>query len=419
MKRNIFKVIALLISAMLLYSANCIAQTEFVSDTEEEVEEDYPFDSTATAIIKSSTDMAFSLFAQVDKHKNRNENYTISPLSLTNALVMLANGADGNTLKQITDVLGVKNINTDDISKIYSTLNKYLKTVDPSTTFTNANSIWIDNKFNVNNDFIQKNNKLFNAKVQNQTLATQKTMNDINSWCDKQTNGCIKKALYNIPASDSKMILMNALYFNSTWVDTFDKANTKDDYFTNSDGSKSKVKMMHQKTDLRACICNNADMVEFPYGEEGNFYMEIFLPHEGENLDDCFKNLKNEHVEKIENYASNYKVNVSMPRMELRCETSFNSSLKALGMSDAFANNANFSKISNKDLFVSDIHQTTFIKVDEEGTEAAAETDEVFKCEEVLIQDEPLEFNINRPFLYLIREKTTGTILFMGKVRKL
>ena len=108
-----------------------------------------------------------------------------------------------------------------------------------------------------------------------------------------------------------------------------------------------------------------------------------------------------------------------MPRMELRCETSFNSSLKALGMSDAFANNANFSKISNKDLLVSDIHQTTFIKVDEEGTEAAAETDEVFKCKEVLIQDEPLEFNINRPFLYLIREKTTGTILFMGKVRKL
>ncbi len=409
---------ALLISAMLLYPANCIAQTEFVSDTEEE-EDYYPFDSTATAILKSSTDMAYFLFAQVDKHKNRNENYTISPLSLTNALVMLANGADGNTLKQITDFLGVKNINTDNISKTYSTLNQYLKTVDPSTTFANANSIWIDNKFNVNNDFIQKNEKLFNAKVINQTLATQKTMNDINSWCDKQTNGCIKKALYDIPASDSRMILMNAMYFNSTWVDTFDKDNTKEEYFTNSDGSKSKVKMMHQTTDLRACICNNADMVEFPYGEEGNFYMEIFLPHEGENLDVCLKNLKSEQVEKIENYARNYKVNVSMPRMELRCETSFNSSLKALGMSDAFADNANFSKISNNGLLVSDIHQTTFIKVDEEGTEAASETDEVFKAKGILAQNEPLEFNINRPFLYLIREKITGTILFMGKVRKL
>ena len=418
MNRNIFKVMALLISAMLLYPANCIAQTEFVSDTEEE-EDYYPFDSKATAILKSSTDMAYFLFAQVDKHKNRNENYTISPLSLTNALVMLANGADGNTLKQITDFLGVKNINTDNISKTYSTLNQYLKTVDPGTTFANANSIWIDNKFNVNNDFIQKNKKLFNAKVINQTLATQKTMNDINSWCDKQTNGCIKKALYDIPASDSRMILMNAMYFNSTWVDTFDKDNTKEEYFTNSDGSKSKVMMMHQTTDLRACICNNADMVEFPYGEEGNFYMEIFLPHEGENLDVCLKNLKSEQVEKIENYARNYKVNVSMPRMELRCETSFNNSLKALGMSDAFADNANFSKISNNGLLVSDIHQTTFIKVDEEGTEAASETDEVFKAKGILAQNEPLEFNINRPFLYLIREKTTGTILFMGKVRKL
>ena len=102
--------------------------------------------------------------------------------------------------------------------------------------------------------------------------------------------------------------------------------------------------------------------------------MEIILPHKGENLDTSMKNLRSEHVDKMESYASSYKVNISMPRMELRCETSLNSSLKALGMSDAFANNAIFSKISDNDLYVSDIHQTTFIKVDEDGTEAAAET---------------------------------------------
>ena len=88
-------------------------------------------------------------------------------------------------------------------------------------------------------------------------------------------------------------------------------------------------------------------------------------------------------------------------------------------MSDAFANNAIFSKISDNDLYVSDIHQTTFIKVDEEGTEAAAETDEILKCKEIVVNQETLEFNMNRPFVYLIRDKITGTILFMGKVRKL
>ena len=422
MKRNKFKAMVILMSAFLLASASC-AQKKQPSPMAEETEEVTqpeisPLDSVIRHDFKSANEMAFVLFEQVDKHVGGG-NLMISPFSLTNALVMLANGADGNTLKQIKDVLGAKDMSIDDICKKYRDLDVYLKSIDPETSFANASSIWIDEKFPLKADYLKKNKEVFNAEVYNKPLATEKTMNDINSWCDKQTKGRIKDILQNIPSSDSRMLLMNALYFYGAWAETFDKSNTKDDYFTNSDGSKSKVKMMHQTIDLQACVCKGVDMVMFPYGEEGDFYMEIILPHKGENLDTSMKNLRSEHVDKMESYASSYKVNISMPRMELRCETSLNSSLKALGMSDAFANNANFSKISDNDLYVSDIHQTTFIKVDEEGTEAAAETDEIFKCKEIVVNQETLEFNMNRPFLYLIREKITGTILFMGKVRKL
>ena len=419
MKRNKFKAMAILMSAFLLASASC-AQKKQTSPMAEETEEVtqpeiFPLDSVTRHDFKSANEMAFVLFEQVDKQAGGG-NLMISPFSLTNALVMLANGADGNTLKQIKDVLGAKDMSIDDICKKYRDLDVYLKSIDSETSFANASSIWIDNKFPVKADFLMKNKEVFNAEVYNKPLATEKTMNDINSWCDKQTKGHIKDMLHDIPSSDSRVLLMNALYFNGAWAETFDKDNTKDDYFTNSDGSKSKVKMMHQTIDLQACVCKGVDLVMFPYGE-GSFYMEIILPHKGENLDACMKNLRNEHVSKMEDYASSYKVNISMPRMELRCETSFNSSLQALGMSDAFAKNANFSKITDKELYVSDIHQTTFIKVDEEGTEAAAETDEILKCKEVI--PDTLDFNMNRPFAYLIREKKTGTILFMGKVRKL
>ena len=422
MKRNKYKAIAILMSAFLLASTSCAHKKQnspMIEEAEEVSQPEIsPLDSVIRHDFKSANEMAFLLFEQVDKQKGR-ENFMISPFSLTNALVMLANGADGNTLKQIKGVLGAKDMSIDKVCKMYRDLDVYLKSVDPETSFANSSSIWIDDKFHVKVDFIRKNKEIFNAEVYNKPLATEKTMNDINSWCDKQTKGHIKDILQNIPSQDSRMLLMNALYFKGAWAETFDKDSTKDDYFTNSDGSKSKVKMMHQTTDLRACVCKGVDMVMFPYGEEGDFYMEIILPHKGENLDTSMKNLRSEHVDKMESYASSYKVNISMPRMELRCETSLNSSLKALGMSDAFANNANFSKISDNDLYVSDIHQTTYIKVDEEGTEAAAETDEILKCKEIVVNQETLEFNMNRPFLYLIREKITGTILFMGKVRKL
>lgn len=422
MERNKFKALTILMSAFSLTLTSCVKKEPQSPNAEVKHEltqsEISPLDSVIRHDFKSANEMAFVLFEQVDKQAGGG-NIMISPFSLTNALVMLANGADGNTLKQIKDVLGAKDMSIDKICKKYMDLDIYLKSIDKETSFANASSIWIDEKFKVKADFLKRNKEVFNAEVYNKPLATEKTMNDINSWCDKQTKGHIKDLLHDIPSSDSRVLLMNALYFKGTWAEEFDKAYTKDDYFTNSDGSKSKVKMMHQTIDLKACIFKKYDMVKFPYGN-GDFSMIVLLPHKGENIDVCMKSFSIEQVNIFDCFPDIYSVNISMPRMELKYEMNFNSTLKALGITDVFSiEKANLSKISNE-LYVTDIIQKTFIKVNEEGTEATAVIEDVLRAK---AEDEPkpkiLEFNMNRPFAYLIREKTTGTILFMGKVRKL
>ena len=422
MKRNTSKAIALLMSAFLLASTSCVKNKQHSPKAEvtQEIKEPEisPLDSVIRHDFKSANEMAFSLFKQVDRQK-RSGNFMISPLCLTNALVMLANGADGNTLKQIADVLGAKDMSVDKICKQYRDLDVYLKSIDKETSFANASSIWIDNKFQVKAAFLKNNKEIFNSEVFNKPLATEKTKNDINSWCDKQTNGHIKEILHDIPSQDSRMLLMNALYFNGKWTYAFSKEDTKEEFFKNSDGSKSKVNMMHKSENLKARIFNKYDMVEFPYGNR-DFCMIVILPHKVENLDNCLKNISLEQINEFDGFPSLYLVNVRMPHMELKDDTDFNSPLKALGMTDAFSvKNANLSRISDN-LYVSDIIQKTSIMVNEEGTKATAVTYDVLRAK---ADDEPkpeiLEFYMDRPFVYLIREKTTGTILFMGKVRKL
>ena len=412
----------LVMSAFLLALTSCVKKKQQLPKAEVKQEikqpEISPLDSVIRHDFKSANEMAFSLFKQVDKQK-RNENFMISPLCLANALAMLANGADGNTLKQITDVLGAKDMSIDKICKKYRDLDVYLKSIDTETSFANASSIWIDDKFKVKADFLKKNKEIFNAEVYNRPLATEKTMNDINSWCNRQTNGHIKDVLNNIPSPDSRMLLMNALYFNGKWSDPFSKENTKEEFFRNYDGSKSKVNMMYKFEFMRASVCDKFDIVEFPYGKR-DFSMVVILPHKGQNIDICLKNLSSKQVNKIDSNSDFYYVSVHMPQLELKDETDFNRTLMALGMTDAFSvKNANLSKISD-DLYVSAIKQKTSIKVNEEGTEATAVTHEIIKAKDA---DEPkpkvLEFYMDRPFVYLIREKITGTILFMGKVRKL
>ena len=407
---------ALLMPVALLSTASCSSDNE-----DKDTPVVCPTTSTTRAISESSNDLAFPFFDKVCAQHKPNENVIVSPLSLTEVLVMLSNGAKGETLNQIISLISTKDIPLEEQNSAISTLNQYLISADSKTSVAIANSQWIDDELKVKDEYIQTNAKWLNAETRNQDLATEKTMNDINSWCDKNTQGCIKEILDEPLPDDCRLGLVNALYFKGMWSKKFDKGNTTDEDFTNSNGSKQKVKMMHQTEVFSAYEGKDMDMVEFTYGDK-RFCMDVILPHEGKNLDECLKGFSSKTFSEYVNNSYGRDVAVSMPRMEIDFNTSLIKPLIDMGMKNAFIGGlADFSGITDYDkLFIYKFIQATYIKVDEEGTEAAAVTAAFLnKYTSAGQEPTPLIFNMNRPFVFIIREKDSNTILFMGKVRTL
>ena len=411
MKKSKIHSIGLLMLAALFTTTSCDSS----DDTETTGPVVCPTDQTTTSILEASINKAFPLFAAVDAATKANENFTISPLSLSEMLVMASNGANGETRKQINSIIGANdNISKESLNEAFNGLNEYLARVDSKTTFTTANSVWIDEGFNVKPEFLS--DKKLIGETFNQKLSTIKTMDDINKWCDIKTSGCIKDILTEPLDDYCRMVLANALYFKGMWKNKFSKDDTKEKEFTNSDGSKSKVQMMSQSSMFLGYEGLDIDFVEFPYGNE-NYCMDVFLPHEDKKLDECMKDFDQKTFEEYLKKAAMGEILVEMPRMKLNYKTSLVKPLKAMGMTDAFSDDADFSGISNEKTYISDVIQATFVNVDEEGTEAAAVTIATMKND--IMPMRTSTFFMNRPFAYIIREKTTGTILFMGKVRKL
>ena len=414
MKHSKFYAMALLMSTALFTTASCDSSSDDLETPQPTVcpvEQPEPL----VLVISASTNNAFPLFSEVDAITDKNENFTISPLSLSEALAIASNGANGDTRKQIAEIIGVNGMSKETVNETFNSLNKFLSNADSKTTFSIANSVWIDEDFEVKPEFL--NDKELIGETFYQNLSSTKTMNDFNNWCDTKTNGCIKKVLSEPLSGNCMMVIANALYFKGMWKYQFDKDNTTEQDFNNSDGTKSKVKMMSQKCKFLAYSGENMDMVELPYGNE-NFCMDVILPHEGKNLDECMKNFTlNTFLYEYVKDSKQTDVVVQMPRMKLECTKSLVTPLMAMGMTDAFLDGkADFTGISDSRTFISDVKQSTYVNVDEEGTEAAAAT--VVELTN-WAGDCPELFTMDRPFVYIIREKNTGAILFMGKVRKL
>ncbi len=375
-----------------------------------------PIDNATRAVFMKINDMAFPFFRQVCSDVKPDENFMISPLSLTEVLAMLANGANGATQKQILEVMRLDTISSARASKALQIFNSHLMATDKQSQMSLANSQWIDDDISVKDEYIEYNEEFLDAETFNQDLCTEQTMYDINSWCSRKTYGCIDELLYRPLSDEAKMVLINALYFKGIWKSKFDKQSTSDDKFTNYDGTMTPVKMMHQTQAFSACQGDKMDIVRFPYGN-GSFYMDVVLPHEDETLDDCMDDID---LKTMNGYLRPYKVTVSMPRMNLNYRRSLKNDLKSMGMTNAFSwIDADFSGISNTKLSVSFIEQVTSIKVDEDGTEAAATTfSGMVDTAPTPVEVKPMTFTMNRPFVFLIRESQTGMVLFMGRMVK-
>jgi len=354
---------------------------------------------------------SFNIFREVSRLSGANTFF--SPLSLNIALGMLYNGATGETRTEMAEVLGMADFTDAEINEYYQKMSQALLNIDPLTEISIANSIWYRSGFSVKQPFIDINKKYFDAEVRELDFSKPNAADIINKWCADKTKNRIEEIFEDPIPCDVMMYLINALYFKSSWQFEFDKKNTKREDFTKSNGQKISVNMMEQTTALPYHSDQYLQCVEMPYGNQA-FSMVAILPANDLSIDELVDYLDNEKWQNIIDNLHERNVWLKLPRFKIECEMLLNEPVENVGMQRIFG--GGFAYISDVPLAVSNIRQKTFVEVNEEGTEAAAVT--VIEMRESYNPGTPqhIPFFANRPFLYLIKEKSTGVVLFIGRM---
>ncbi len=357
-----------------------------------------------------TTRFAFDMARQVSQQEPAGKNLFVSPLSLHIALGMILNGADGKTAQEIQKTLRLDDQTLADVNKTYQNLMKNLPDVDPNVTLRLANSVWYRNTFTVEPAYKALLTDTFQATVSGEDFASPATVGKINGWASEQTNGKIPKVIDQV-SPDNVLFLLNALYFKGDWQTRFKPEDTQDMPFTLASGSQKTVRMMRLNTTLRRSFAPAYTAFELPYGSD-RFVMTVLLPNENTTADALLKTLTADDWTQLQKTLTPGKIDIGLPKFSFSYDINLNSVLTSLGMPTAFTDRADFSKISrNGGLFLSKVKQNTFVAVDETGTEAAAVTTGTISQTSL-----PQPYLCDRPFVFIIHEKTSGTVLFTGKV---
>ncbi len=361
-----------------------------------------------------TSNFAFDFWKNLQADESVDKNYFISPLSLHIALGMLLNGADTDTKKEIQKVLGLENQSMEEINKTYLELIENLPKVDSKVVNTIANSIWQDKIFTSEQTYIDNLTSSFKARLYNEDFGNPATVDKINKWASDNTNTKIKKILEQIEPSQV-MFLINALYFKGDWTKEFKTENTQKAEFVGTNTTKM-VDMMNQTTEFKYADLKDYQLVELPYGGE-KYTMNIVLP-KNTSIENVVKNLNSAAWQSAQNSLTKRKVVVGLPKFKIEYSKKLNGILQQMGMVKAFSDQADLSKIAKPagKLKVGFVKQDTFVAVDEKGTEAAAVTTIGIEVTSLPVYPEII---CNKPFAFLITEKTSNTIMFIGKVSNL
>ena len=359
---------------------------------------------------------AFDLFYKILQTTNE-KNVFISPLSVDFALGMTLNGANSITKQEMKNVLHHSGLTDTQINEYYQLMLNTLPSIDPTTKLNIANSIWYRKGFQFYQSFLDINAKYFNAEISSLDFSSPTALKTINDWCAKKTNNLIKNPLNKIDVNDV-MYLINAIYFKGIWISQFEKKNTAKAPFNNENNSQSRVDMMcNPKGKFPYYSDSNAQYLDMGYGN-GAFSMTVILPCNGKTLKDVYDNLSEEYFKDIvNNRLDSTKIEVYLPRFKTEYKTELNDILIALGMPSAFdlpPGSADFSRMSQANLKINKVIHSTYVEVNEEGTEAAAVT--IVGIELTSAGVKPPVFRADKPFIFVIRENSTGVILFMGKI---
>jgi len=370
-----------------------------------------PLTSLEKALVSADNSFGFKLFTAVNKDET-GKNVFVSPLSVSMALGMTLNGANGATRDSMARTLEFAGLSQSDINTSYKSLITLLTGLDPNVTFQIANSIWYRPYLNVEKEFKDVNKEYFNAEITSLDFDDPSAPGIINSWVDRSTNGKITKIIEGGIPWEIVMYLINAIYFKASWTYRFDENLTRDDLFELPDGTKKPCRMMFQKATFRYFGNGELQAIDLPYGDAG-FSMTVLLPKPGTKIDAFVSQLTEQRWKEWTAAFGKLELDVYLPKFKLEYEKKLNDVLKAMGMAIAFSTtDADFTKIDKRGgLFISEVKHKTFVQVDEEGTEAAAVT-----SVGVGLTSAGPEFRANRPFVFVIRDSHSGSILFVGKI---
>lgn len=374
----------------------------------------HEFTALEKQIASSADRFGFKLIKAVNATQS-DSNVFISPLCVSMALGMTLNGAANETYEAMQSTLELDGLTQQQINETYKSLIDVLTQIDPEVIFNIANSIWYRQGWTFEQSFIDVNKKYFNALIKDLDFNDPSAPDIINDWIYSNTNGKIKKIVNSIDPT-IVMYLINAIYFKGTWQYEFDKEETVDDIFFGLNGNQVPCKLMVQTNDFSYFANNEFQAIDLPYGD-GEFSMTVLLSAPDKNVDSLIANLSEENWEIILNGFSIQEGTLYFPKFELEYKITLNNVLKSLGMEIAFLpGQADFTNMYSGpfELFVDEVKHKTYVKVDEEGTEAAAVTSVSIGF--TSIGGSGFTMRVDHPFVFVIREKNSGSILFIGKI---
>jgi len=344
-------------------------------------------------------------------------NVFLSPLSASMALAMTMNGANGTTYSQMRETLGLPDRPLAELNAGYQSLIGMLRGLDATVDFRIANSVWYANSFGplIAPTFLSDTKTFFDAQVSGLDFRSPQAPTTINAWVNTSTNGKIDRIVNAIPA-EMVMYLINATYFKGAWRDGFDPRATASGTFTMQTGAPVSVPFMTRKGGFRARTSGGVDVAELPYGGDA-YVMTIVMPPVGQPINTFVASLTAQSWATMVGGLNDVTWDVYLPKFTLRFEDKLNNELQALGMRHAFVEGgADFTRLSptaGRELYISEVKQKTFVDVNEVGTEAAAVT-----SVGVGVTSLPPSLRFDRPFVFAIRERLSGTVIFMGKIVK-
>lgn len=367
------------------------------------------------AFVDGNNAFTLNFLKTVNATDAADKSFIYSPLSITYVLSMVNDASVGKTEKELEKVLGFGEGGIKEVNEFCKTLIDSLPNVDRQVQLHIANAIFVNQNNQLKEPFQREMRKYYSAMAESLDFTSQASLNRINGWCNARTKGMIPEILDKLdPAVVS--YLLNAIYFKAGWTNEFSESVTQNEVF-NAPKGKKKLPMMHQENHFRYAKNDVFALVDLPYSNQ-MWSMTVMLPEPGKTTNDIINYLAEDGLTSCLKSAYSQKVDLKLPRFETESETEdLIETLKTMGITRVFTDGlAEVPNMCDVGVYIGMMLQKARIKVNESGSEAAAVTVAgMMKCTAVPHPEPPVVFHADRPFVYVIREASTGVILFVGK----